>query len=138
MGNLHRVAAQQVTGAGLSLTARIILGSFSALFGAVMLLIAPPTDKAAYFYAFAGLCFLICVACIASGRLRQFCGSVIGTILLLLSGWFLYSQLQSGHLFSRGLGDPSLIGSILFFFAFGIPGIRYAIKVRFGLRRAQV
>jgi hypothetical protein len=138
MGNLHRVAAQQITVDGLSPTARIILGSFSALFGAVMILTAPPTDKAVYFYAFAGLCFLICVACAASGRLRQFCGSVIGTLLLLLSGWFLYSQVQSGHLLSRGPGDPSLISSILFFFAFGIPGIRYAVKVRFGFRRAKV
>jgi len=109
MGSLHRVAAQQITGGGLSLTARIILASFSALFGAVMILAAPHTDKAVYFYAFGGLCFLICVACIASGRFRQFCGSTIGTILFLLSGWFLYTQVQSGHLFSRGPGDPSLV-----------------------------
>jgi hypothetical protein len=32
-----------------------ILASFSALFGVVMFLTAPPTDKAIYFYAFGGL-----------------------------------------------------------------------------------
>jgi hypothetical protein len=79
MGNLHRIAAKQITQDGLSVTARIILASFSALFGAVMFLAAPPTDKAIYFYAFGALCVLICIACLTSGRARQFCGSIIGT-----------------------------------------------------------
>lgn len=48
MGNLHRIAAKQITQGGLSVTARIILASFSALFGAVMFLTAPPTDKAIF------------------------------------------------------------------------------------------
>ncbi len=137
MGSLHRVAARQITQGGLSLTARIILASFSALFGTVMFLTAPPTDKAIYFYAFGGLCALICIACLTSGRVRQFCGSIIGAAQFLLSGWFLYSQVQSGRHLSRGPGDPSLLNSILFL-AFGIPGINYAVKARFGFRRRVV
>jgi apolipoprotein N-acyltransferase len=137
MGNLHRIAATQITQGGLSVTARIILASFSALFGAVTVLAAPPTDKAIYFYAFGGLCVLICGACLTSGRVRQFCGSIIGVALFLLSAWFLYSQVQSGHYLSRGPGDPSLLSSILFLVAFGIPGIRYAAKARFGFRRSR-
>jgi dolichyl-phosphate-mannose--protein O-mannosyl transferase len=138
MGNLHRIAAKQITQGGLSVAARIILASFSALFAAVMFLTAPPTDKARYFYAFGALCVLICIACLTSGRTRQFCGSIIGMALFVLSAWFLYSQIQSGHLLSRGPGDPSLLSSILFLFAFGIPGMSYAIKVRFGFGKSAV
>jgi hypothetical protein len=138
MGGLHRVAAKHITEGGLSPTARIILGSFSPLFGAVMFLTAPPTDKAKYFYAFGVLCLVICVACVTSGRVRQFCGSIIGVALFFLSGWFLYTQVRSGHVLSRGPGDPSLLNSILFLIAFGIPGISYAVKVRFGFRRGVV
>jgi hypothetical protein len=136
MGNLHRIAAKQITQGGLSVTARIILTSFSALFAAIMFLTAPPTDKAIYFYAFGALCVLICVACLTSGRVRQFCGSIIGTALFVLSAWFLYSQIQSGHYLSTGPGDPSLLSSILFLLAFGIPGIRYAVRARFGFGKS--
>jgi len=44
MSDLHRTAAKQITESGLSGTARIILGFFSGLFGAVMFLTAPSTD----------------------------------------------------------------------------------------------
>jgi dolichyl-phosphate-mannose--protein O-mannosyl transferase len=138
MGNLHRIAAKQITQGGLSVTARIILASFSALFAAVMFLTAPPTDKAIFVFAFGALCVLICVACLTSGRVRQFCGSIIGAALFVLSAWFLYSQVQSGHYLSRGPGDPSLLSSILFLVAFGIPGMRYAVKVRFGFGKSVV
>jgi hypothetical protein len=119
MGNLHRIAAKQISQGGLSVAARIILASFSALFATVMFLPALPTDKTRWFYAFGALCVLICIACLTSGRMRQFCGSIIGMALFVLSAWFLYSQIQSGHLLSRGPGDPSLLSSILFLFAFG-------------------
>ena len=79
-----------------------------------------------------------CIACLASGRLRQFCGSIIGVALFLLSAWLLYTQVLSGHVLSSGPGDPSLLSSILFLIAFGIPGISYTIKVRFGFRRGAV
>jgi dolichyl-phosphate-mannose--protein O-mannosyl transferase len=138
MGNLHRIAAKQITQGGLSVTARIIPASFSAVFAAIMFLTAPPTDKAIYFYAFGALCVLICIACLTTGRVRQFCGSILGTALFVLSAWFLYSQVQSGHHLSRGPGDPSLLSSILFLLAFGIPGMRYAVKARFGFGKTMV
>lgn len=138
MGNLHRIAAKQITHGGLSVTARVILASFSALFAAVMFLTAPATDKAIYFHAFGALCGLISIACLTSGRVRQFFGSIIGAALFVLSAWFLYSQVQSGHYLSRGPSDPSLLNSILFLVAFGIPGLRYAVKVRFGFGKRVV
>ena len=122
---------------GLSPFARFIIGIFSALFGAVMVLIAPPTDKAVSFYAFGIFCFLISAACVTKGRARQFVGSVIGTMLLILSGWYLYSELTGGPFFSGRRGEPSVVNALLFFAAFGIPGAAYAIKTKFGLRRDE-
>ncbi len=138
MGSLHKVAAEQITQRGLSLTARIILGTFAALFGVVMVLTAPPTDKAIYFYLSGGFCGLIAIACATSGRVRQFAGSCIGAALFLLSGWYVTTELISRNYLSPGPGAPSLLKSLLFFAAIGIPGITYAWKTGFGFRRAAV
>ena len=48
--------ANETINQGLSLGARIVLGAFSGLFGVVMFLIAPPTDKAIYFHLFGAFC----------------------------------------------------------------------------------
>jgi membrane-bound ClpP family serine protease len=136
MSELHRIGAERITTQGLSVVSRSILAFFSLLFGIVMCLTAPDNGKAIYFYAFGALCFVIGLACITTGRLRQFFGSVIGTGLVILSAWFVFSQIASGHVMSRGPGDPSLVGSMLFSLAFGLPGFRYVMRVRFGLRRS--
>lgn len=130
-------AAQEQINKGLSPSARFVLGFFSALFGAVMVLAAPPTDKAVYFHAFGLFCILIGIACATRGRVRQFVGSAIGSILLVLSGWYLYSQLTGGPLISGSRGEPSLVNAWFFFVSFGIPGAGYAIKTRFGWRRNE-
>jgi uncharacterized membrane protein len=134
---MHRVAAEKIT-QGLSLFPRIILAVVSGLFGVVMILVAPPTEKAFYFYSFGLLCILICVACLTTGRLRQFVGSIIGVALFATSLWYLYSQAVGGRIISQGRNEPSLLNSLLFFGAFGLPGIGYAAKVRFGMRRRDV
>jgi hypothetical protein len=133
---LYKAAEDQIN-KGLSPFSRFVLGFFSALFGVVMVLVAPPTDKAVFFYAFGIFCFLISVACITKDRVRQFVGSVIGSILLILSGWYFYSQLTGGPFFSERRSEPSVVNAWFFFVAFGIPGAAYAIKTKFGWRHNE-
>lgn len=125
-------AAEEYINRGLSLISRFILGLFSALFGMVMVLVAPPTGEAVFFYAFGIFCLLISIACITKGRVRQFVGSVIGSVLLVLSGWYLYSEITGGPFFSGRRSDPSVANALFFFVAFGIPGAAYALKTKFG------
>lgn len=134
---MYKAAEEQIS-KGLSPSSRLILGLFSALFGAVMVLAAPPTDKAVYFYALGIFCLLIGIACATRGRVRQFVGSVVGSILLMLSGGYLYSQLAGGPLISGSRSETSLVNAWFFFVSFGIPGAAYAIRTRFGWRRSNL
>jgi hypothetical protein len=129
--SMYKAAEEQIN-RGLSLFARFILGFVSALFWVVMILIAPPTDKSVFFHVFGIFCLFISVACFTSGRVRQFVGSLIGCALLVLSGWYLYAELTGGPFFSVRRSEPSVVNAVAFFVAFGIPGITYAIKARFG------
>jgi hypothetical protein len=133
---MYKAAEEQIN-KGLSPFARFILGVFSTLFGLVMILIAPPTDKAVFFYAFGAFCLLISVACFTKGRIRQFVGSIIGCVLLLLSGWYLYSQVTGGPFLSSRPSEPSVANSVFFLVAFGIPGAAYALKTKFGWRQSE-
>ncbi|MBB3777733.1 hypothetical protein GGR74_003282 [Xanthomonas arboricola] len=71
--------AERTINHGLSHGARLLLGVFAMLFCAVMVVVAPPTDKAIYFYLFAAFCLLLALACFTQGRVRQFIGSLMGT-----------------------------------------------------------
>jgi uncharacterized membrane protein (UPF0136 family) len=134
---MYKTAEEEIN-RGLSPVARSILGFFSGLFGIGMILMAPPDDNAIFFYAFGVFCLLIGAACITRGRARQFFGSIIGCLLFGLSAWYLYSQLTTGIFLSERRSEPSVIGSIFFFLAFGIPGITYAIKAKFGIARNEL
>lgn len=128
---MYKVANDKIN-EGLSPLVRYLLAFFSGLFGLGMILIAPPTEKAIFYYLFGGFCLLICFVSITKGKVRQFIGSIIGVLLFFLSGWYLVSQLLSGPFISGSRSEPSFINSIYFFIAFGIPGVSYAIKVKFG------
>ena len=104
----------------------------SGLFGLMMIGIAPDTDKQIYFYLFGGFCLAICLACIFKGRVRQFIGSFIGVCLVILSLWYLAAEITGqGPLFSSR-SEQSIFNAILFSVFFGLPGLNYAIKARFG------
>lgn len=123
---------------GLSPFSRVLLGSFSGLIGVMMILIAPPTEKQLYFYLFGGFSLTIALACIFKGRVRQFLGSIIGVVLLALSIWYLLSQLfGGGPLFSARSGQ-SIFNALLFTVFFGIPGITYAAKAKFGFNKKKL
>jgi len=116
----------------LSPFSRILLGGVSGLFGLMMILIALPTEKQIYFYFFAGFCLAVSFACVFKGRVRQFLGSVIGSALVLLSIFYLFSQLLGGGpLFSARSGQ-SIFNAFMFAILFGIPGLAYVAKAKFG------
>ena len=127
--------ANKTINQGLSLGARITLGLISGLFGDVMLLIAPPTDKAIYFYLFGTFCLFITVACVTSGRVRQFVGSVIGSAVFIMGLAYLVSELTAGVYWSSRRSEPSVFNALLYLFFIGLPGAAYAYKARFGFRK---
>lgn len=101
----------------------------------MMILIAPPTNKEIFFYAFGGFCLVISLACLFQGRIRQFLGSIIGSVLVILSGFYLSSQIIGGGPLFSARSDESIVNAILFSVFLGVPGFTYAIKAKFGLGR---
>lgn len=136
VGDFHKVGADHITSQGLGLVPRIILAVFAGLFAAVMFLTAPDDGKAIYFYLFGGLCAVIALACVFRGRIRQFFGSIIGVGVFALAIWYLWGEAKTASFVSHRPGDPSLLQAILFTFGFGLPGLGYAVKTRFGFRRS--
>jgi len=129
-------AGEEIINKGLSPFTRILLGFVSGMFGLVMIVSAPPTDKAIGFYVFAGACLSISFACVFTGRVRQFFGSLIGLGLFTASMWYLLSQLLHGSLLSVR-SEQSILNAMLFLVFFGIPGISYIFKVWFGFVRKK-
>lgn len=126
--------AERTINHGLSLGARLLLGVFAMLFGAVMVLVAPPTDKAIYFYLFAGFCLLLALICFTQGQARQFIGSLIGCTIFGLGIWYLVVELSSGPAWSGARSQPSILNACSYLVFIGIPGAAYAYRARFGLR----
>ncbi len=133
---MHRLSAA-VINAGLSPVSRLLLGSCAGLFAVIMFFAAPPGDKALYSYLFGGFCLAVCVACMVRGRKRQLVGSVIGTAVFLIALGYVVAQVANGSVWSGARSEPSLVNAILFFVGFGMPGVAYALKARFGLKRAK-
>jgi len=127
-------AAEADINKGLSRGARFLLGSVSGLFGLMMILIAPPTDKAVLFYGLGIFFLLISLACFTRGRARQFVGSLVGCVLFVLSLAYLYAELTGGPWFSGSRAEPSVKNAIVFLVLFGVPGIAYTLKARFGMK----
>lgn len=127
--------AEQTINHGLSFGARLLLSAFATLFGIIMLLTAPSTNKAFIFYLFGVFCLLIAVVCFTQGRARQFIGSVIGCTIFGLGIWYLVVELSRGDYWSGARSEPSVLNACLYLAFIGIPGAVYAYRARFGLRR---
>jgi len=119
---------------GLSLPARFILGSVSAIFGIGMIMLPISVETAFYSNAFGIFFLIISLACFTKGKFRQFVGSLMGCSLFLISILYLYSEIATGPLFFERRSEPSVLNAVCFLVAFGIPGISYAAKVQFGRR----
>jgi hypothetical protein len=113
---------------GLSRGSRIVLGFFSGLAGLIMVVAAPPTDRAPGFYFVALICLMLCIACIGDTRVRQLLGSCVGTALFAASLWYGYAR----------LGQPEFFKALIFFVIFGLPGVAYAVSTGFGFWRKGV
>ena len=123
--------ANETINQGLSLGARILLGSVAALMGAMMILIAEPPNKAAFF-AIGAFCLAIALACVTRGRVRQFIGSCIGVVIFLAGVAYLAWEIGNGVFWSGQRSQPSVVNAILYLVFIGVPGAAYAYKVRFG------
>jgi hypothetical protein len=119
----------------MSKGARAFLGIIALLLGALMAAVAPDDDKRVFFYGFTVFCTLMAAVCFTQGRARQFFGSVFGSSVFLIGVWYLATQLQSGPLYSGARSQPSVVNAVLFLVIFGIPGIVYAWRARFGVTR---
>lgn len=87
--------------------------------------------------AFGIFCLLIALACSTWGRVRQFIGSLVGTLMFCLSVAYLWSEMTAGPLFSLRKSEPSVLNAVLFLAFFGVPGLAYAFKARFGFRKKE-
>lgn len=130
---MYKTAEKEIN-KGLSPFARGFLAVFASLFGVGMILMAQSPEKSAGVFAFGVFCLLIAVACITRGRIRQFVGSTIGVCLFGLAVAYIYSEAVTGPIDSGHRSEPSVRNSILFLLAFGIPGISYAMRAKFGFR----
>lgn len=126
---------QHVLSKGLSPLSRILLGSITSLFGIVMILIAPEMRESVGLYMFGAFCLIIFVMCITTGKIRNTLGRLIGLTAFGLSIWYFLGQFGSGELISGSKSEPSIYNAILFFFAFGFPGIWFAIKGKFPIKK---
>lgn len=118
----------------MSLGARIAIALVAILFGAMMFLhgtTANP-DKAWFSYAFGIFCMLIGAASVLKGRAAQFCGSIVGACVFLISLFYFGHELFSGPVVSGSRSQPSVVNAFLFLVAFGVPGMLYAAKAKFG------
>lgn len=125
-------AADEAVNKGLSLGARILLGSVSALFGAIMMLFASTSQEPLAACLFGAVCFAIALACFTRGRVRQFVGSLIGSAMFLAGVLYLADQISGGRLLSASRAEPSVLNAILYLVFIGLPGAAYVRKARFG------
>lgn len=101
---------------GFCPVSKFIIGGVSGLLGIMMILIAPPTEKQLYFYLFGSIFLVISLACIFKGRVRLFFGSIIGAVLVILSGWYLIYQTLYGDSMFSTRSDQSIFNAFLFTF----------------------
>jgi hypothetical protein len=111
----------------------IILSAFAGLFGVVMILIAPTAEKPVGHYLFGGFCLSIVVICFTSGKVQRLFGSIVATMVLATTTWYLLSEIGGGPMASGSRSRPSIVNAILAFLAFGVPSAMYLWRARFGV-----
>lgn len=112
---------------------RLLLGLTCALFGAMMILVAPTLEKAIFVYGFGAFCFAITLVCFTRGRVAQFFGSIIGSAVFCVGLWYLGTEIARGQAVSGSRAAPSILNAFMFMFVFGIPAATYVFGARFGL-----
>jgi hypothetical protein len=120
---------------GLSLGPRILLAVFAGIFAVVMFLSAQEGPGSTFSYLFGGLCVVVALGCVLPGRARHFFGSIVGVLLFAAGLAYLGTEALRGEFLSRHPGEPSVLLALVFLSVVGIPGLIYALRVRFGFRR---
>lgn len=123
----------------MSLGVRIFLAIAAGLMGLVMFLhgTTAEEDKAWFSYAFGAFCVLISAAAVLRGRAAKFCGSLIGGCVFIVALVYLGYESMKGPVLSGSFRQPSIVNAVLFLLIFGIPGLLYAIKARFGFSKSE-
>ncbi|MFC4310111.1 hypothetical protein ACFPN2_13555 [Steroidobacter flavus] len=123
----------------MSAGVRIFLAVAAGLMGLVMFLhgTTAEEDKAWFSYAFGAFCMLIAAAAVLRGRAARFCGSLVGTCVFVAALLYLGHELATGPVTSGSRSQPSIVNAVLFLLVFGIPGLLYAIKARFGFSKSE-
>jgi hypothetical protein len=117
---------------------RSVLAVAAGLSGVMVMVAAPPTDKAPLFHAVGAFCFVLACACLARGRTAQFLGSVVGSAVFITGCWYLASMIEELRTsMGGGRSQPSVRNALLFLVTFGLPGAAYAWHAGFGLRRGS-
>ena len=119
----------------MSLVARILIGVICLLVAGLMVIIAPDDENRIGFYGIAAFAVAAGAFCFASARLKDFLGSCVGVAAFVAGLWYLAGQLDSGEVYSGSRSRPSIINAVLFLVVFGLPGLLFALKTRFGFRR---
>ena len=109
----------------------VMIGSIGALF-AIGIFLAPTHWQV---YLAPLFCFLIAGFCLAKDRLGQFLGSCLGVYVFIFTCWYVYDQFVTGQMLPAYKGDQSILGSLLALAVFGVPGLIYAWKAKFGFKR---
>lgn len=124
----------------MSLGVRIFLAIAAGLMGLVMFLHGTTAEegKAWFSYAFGAFCMLISAAAVLRGRAAKFCGSLIGGCVFIVALLYLGHESMKGPISSGSFRQPSIINAVLFLLVFGIPGLLYAIKARFGFGKSEM
>ena len=111
-----------------------MLAVFAGTFAVVMFFAAQDGPGATFSYLFGGLCVLVVLGCVLPSRSRHFFGSIVGVLLFAAGISYLVIEALRGTLLARRPGEPSVVMALIFLGVVGLPGLLYALRVRFGLR----
>ena len=119
--------------AGMSRSARWILGLFALLFAAIFAYSEQlaPSRAPLLVYALAGFCFLIAVACF-SRRWRGPAIRVIGfTVFFAYASYLVYELFWEPAKPYVGRSEPHRLNAILGLIVFGLPGLHVAVSGKY-------
>jgi len=116
----------------MSLTFRIILFLFAALFGLMLALWASGNGHSWADWLPAAFCFSISATCLTRGRFAHFFGGLIALGVIGAGLAYLASALRSGPVYTGRRSDESLVNAALFCLVFGGVAAKYLWATRFG------
>jgi hypothetical protein len=77
-------------------------------------------------------CLGIAVVCFVRGRIQRVIGSFIASAVLVVTAWYLFTEISNGVVVSGSRSSPSIVNAILALVAFGLPAAAYLRRARFG------